>query len=236
MFSKQETQRYAKQTILPEIGLLGQVRLKNAKIAIVGAGGLGCPIIQYLASCGVGKIGIIDFDLIEISNLNRQTLYTPDDVGKKKGIIAKEKALKQNPDIEIEYIDCKLTEENAKSILAEFDIVMDGCDNFATRYTVNDACVEIGKPLIYGSILSFQGQLAVFNYQGSKNLRDLFPETPNPEDVPSCSENGVLGVVPGIVGTLMVNEALKCILDLQTLYNEFLVIDLISNTQIKLNY
>lgn len=236
MFSPLETKRYAKQTILEEVGLTGQVKLKQARVAVIGAGGLGCPIIQYLAACGVGTIGIVDFDTIEHSNLHRQVLYTPQDVGKKKAEVAKARALQQNPDAVIEVFDCALRNENAEEILSQFDLIIDGCDNFLTRYTVNDACVRLGKPLVYGSILSFQGQLAVFNFKGSKNLRDLFPEPPNAEDVPNCSDNGVLGVVPGIVGTLMANEALKCLLELENERNVLYIIDLLELRTTRLKF
>jgi molybdopterin-synthase adenylyltransferase len=236
MFSPNESKRYAKQTILDEVGLLGQAKLKNARVAVIGAGGLGCPIIQYLAACGVGTIGIVDFDVIEHSNLHRQVLYGPEDVGKKKAEIAKGRALAQNPDTVIEIFDCALTDENAEFILSQFDLVIDGCDNFLTRYTVNDTCVELDLPLVYGSILDFQGQIAVFNHKGSKNLRDLFPEPPNAEDVPNCSDNGVLGVVPGIIGTLMANEALKVILELEINQNTFHIFDLLSLEMTKLRY
>lgn len=236
MFSENEAKRYSKQTILDEVGLLGQVKLKNARVAVIGAGGLGCPIIQYLSSSGVGTIGIIDFDIIEHSNLHRQVLYGPGDVGRKKAEVAKERALMQNPDTKIELFDCALTDENAESILSQFDLVVDGCDNFLTRYTVNDACVKLQKSLIYGSILGFQGQIAVFNYEGSKNLRDIFPEPPNAEEVPNCSDNGVLGVVPGIIGTLMVNETLKCILGLPVTPNIYRIFDLLSMKQMELKY
>ncbi len=236
MFSPNEAKRYAKQTILDEVGLIGQVKLKNARVVVIGAGGLGCPIIQYLSACGIGTIGIVDFDVIEHSNLHRQVLYTPQDVGRKKAEVAKEKALAQNPDTIIEVFDCALSEDNAEFILSQFDLVIDGCDNFLTRYIVNDTCVELEKPLVYGSILGFQGQLAVFNFQGSKNLRDLFPEPPNAEDVPNCSDNGVLGVVPGVIGTLMANEALKCILGLEINLNTFHVFDLLSLEMTKLRF
>ena len=236
MFSPNETKRYARQTILDEVGLLGQAKLKNARVAVIGAGGLGCPIIQYLSACGIGTIGIVDFDVIEHSNLHRQVLYGPEDVGKKKAEVAKQKALTQNPDTVIELFDCALTDDNAEFILSQFDLVIDGCDNFLTRYTVNDRCVELGLPLVYGSILGFQGQVAVFNHLGSKNLRDLFPEPPNAEDVPNCSDNGVLGIVPGIIGTLMANEALKVILELEINRDTFHVFDLLSLEMTKLRF
>ena len=226
MLSELESKRYTKQTILEEVGLIGQVKLKQARVVVIGAGGLGCPIIQYLSACGIGTIGIVDFDTVEHSNLHRQVLYGPNDVGRKKADVAKERALAQNPDVKIEVYDCALNNDNAEFILQQFDLVIDGCDNFLTRYVVNDFCVELGKPLVYGSILDFQGQLAVFNLEGSKNLRDIFPEPPNAEDVPNCSDNGVLGVVPGIIGTLMANEALKCILEMEVLKNTFLIFDM----------
>lgn len=236
MFSPNEAKRYTKQTILDEVGLIGQVKLKNARVVVIGAGGLGCPIIQYIAACGIGTIGIVDFDVIEHSNLHRQVLYTPQDIGKKKAEVAKERVVAQNPDTVIEIFDCALNEDNAEFILSQFDLVIDGCDNFLTRYSVNDTCVQLGLPLVYGSILGFQGQLAVFNYQGSKNLRDLFPEPPNAEDVPNCSDNGVLGVVPGVIGTLMANEALKCLLELEINLNTYHVFDLLSLEMTKLRF
>jgi adenylyltransferase/sulfurtransferase len=236
MFSTDEAKRYTKQTILDEVGLLGQVKLKNARVLVVGAGGLGCPLVQYLSACGVGTIGIVDFDVIEHSNLHRQILYTPQDVGKKKAQVAKERVLAQNPDTVIEVFDCALTEDNAEEIISGFDLVIDGCDNFLTRYTVNDACVSLKKTLVYGSILGFQGQLAVFNHQGSKNLRDLFPEPPNAEDVPNCSDNGVLGVVPGVIGTLMANDALKVLLGLPVNVNTFHLFDLLTLEMTKLRF
>lgn len=225
MFSPLETKRYEKQTIVEEVGLLGQVKLKQAHVLVIGAGGLGCPVIQYLAGVGVGTIGIVDFDVIEHSNLHRQILYGPSDVGRKKAEVAKERTLFQNPDVTIEIFDVALMEDNAQEIIQHFDLVIDGCDNFLTRYTVNDACVQLGKPLVYGSILGFQGQLAVFNYLGSKNLRDIFPEPPNAEDVPNCSENGVLGTVPGVIGTLMAQEAVKCILNVSVATNVYRIFD-----------
>ena len=179
---------------------------------VVGAGGLGCPLLQYLSAGGVGTIGIIDFDKIEIHNLHRQILYTTDDVGKQKSFTAADKIKQSNPNINCVVFNEKLQQSNAEEIIAQFDIVADGSDNFATRYLVNDVCVKKNKPLVYGTILKFQGQLAVFNYIGSKNLRDIFPESPNPEDVPNCDENGVLGIVPGIIGVYMACATIQIIL------------------------
>lgn len=236
MFTTNEVKRYEKQTILEEIGLLGQVALKNARVLVIGAGGLGCPVIQYLTGVGVGTIGIVDFDVIEHSNLHRQVLYGPSVVGRKKAEVAKERALYQNPDVKIELFDVALVDENAYSIISNFDLVIDGCDNFLTRYTVNDACVALKKPLVYGSILGFQGQIAVFNFNGSKNLRDIFPEPPNAEDVPNCSDNGVLGTLPGIIGTIMAQEAVKCIVGLPVITNVFRIFDTMSMKMMELKY
>ncbi|OUD36545.1 HesA/MoeB/ThiF family protein [Flavobacterium sp. FPG59] len=219
----QEFLRYNRQTMLPEIGDSGQEKLKQARVLIIGAGGLGCPILQYISTAGVGTIGIVDFDKIEIHNLHRQILYTDDQVGLSKALIAKEKLETLNPLIKVAAFEAKLTVENAVQIIQDFDVVVDGSDNFATRYLVNDTCVALGKPLIYGSILGFEGQLAVFNHQGSKNLRDLFPEPPNPKDVPNCSLNGVLGTLPGMIGTMMAHETLKLIIGLPTLNNELVL-------------
>lgn len=219
----QDFLRYNRQVILPEIGEEGQEKLKSAKVLVIGAGGLGCPILQYLAPAGVGTIGIVDFDTIEIHNLHRQILYTEEQLGLSKANTAKATIEKLNPLITVSAFEEKLTAENASRIIAEFDIVVDGSDNFSTRYLVNDTCVTLGKPLVYGSILGFEGQLAVFNHQGSKNLRDLFPEPPNPKDVPNCSFNGVLGTLPGMIGTTMAHETLKLIIGLPGLKNELVL-------------
>lgn len=224
MLTKEEGKRYFKQILLEEVGLNGQIALKQAKVAVVGAGGLGCPVLQYLASCGVGTIGIIDFDTVDVSNLHRQILYTAEDVGKKKAVLAAQRIKAQNPFIETIVHDVLLDETNIDNIIKEYDFVIDGCDNFATRYTVNDACVKLNKPLVYGSILGFEGQVAVFNYNGSKNLRDIFPEAPNAEDVPSCSENGVLGTLPGVIGTMLAHEAVKLITNLPVAVNQLRII------------
>ncbi len=216
----QEFLRYNRQTMLREIGDAGQEKLKKAKVLVIGAGGLGCPILQYISTAGVGTIGIVDFDKIEIHNLHRQILYTENQVGQPKATSAKSVLESFNPLITVTAFEEKLTIENAKRLIEAFDIVVDGSDNFATRYLVNDTCVTLGKTLVYGSILKFEGQLAVFNHNGSKNLRDLFPEPPNPKDVPNCNLNGVLGTLPGIIGTMMAHETLKLILELPTLKNE----------------
>jgi adenylyltransferase/sulfurtransferase len=219
----QDFLRYNRQMMLPEIGDSGQEKLKKAAVLVVGAGGLGCPVLQYLATAGVGKIGIIDFDKIELHNLHRQILYTEKHVGQAKATTAKSVLEILNPLIQIQAFDEKLGLENASKIIQNFDIIVDGSDNFASRYLVNDTCVALGKSLLYGSILNFEGQMAVFNHKGTKNLRDLFPEPPNPKEVPNCNLNGVLGSLPGIMGTMMAHETLKLILNLPTLKNEFVL-------------
>ncbi|MBF4467158.1 HesA/MoeB/ThiF family protein [Flavobacterium sp. LC2016-12] len=232
----QEFLRYNRQTILPEIGDEGQEKLKKARVLVIGAGGLGCPILQYIATAGVGFIGIMDFDTIEIHNLHRQILYTENEIGQEKSLVAKEVVSKLNPLIKVEAINEKLTLENASTIMQQYDVIVDGSDNFATRYLVNDTCVEFQKPLVYGSILKFEGQVAVFNYKGSKNLRDLFPEMPNPKEVPNCNLNGVLGTLPGIIGTMMAHETLKLILELPTLKNELVLFNTLNWGFTKLNF
>ncbi|MDP2385793.1 MAG: HesA/MoeB/ThiF family protein [Bacteroidota bacterium] len=225
MLSKEEMKRYMKQVMLDDIGINGQIKLKQAKVAVVGAGGLGCPVLQYLGAMGIGTIGVIDFDVVDESNLHRQVLYTSEDVGKKKVDVAIERVSKQNPFITLIKHDVMLDENNAKEIFKDYDFVIDGCDNFMTRYAVNDICVALNKALVYGSILGYEGQLAVFNYNGSKNLRDIFPEPPNAEDVPSCSENGVLGIVPGIIGNMMAQEAVNMIMETPSLLNSLAIVN-----------
>ncbi|MEA9415766.1 HesA/MoeB/ThiF family protein [Flavobacterium sp. PL02] len=232
----QDFLRYNRQMMLPEIGDIGQEKIKQAKVLVIGAGGLGCPILQYLATAGVGTIGIVDFDIIEIHNLHRQILYTEEAVGQAKTLTAKTVVEKLNPLITVIAFEEKLTPENASQIIQDFDIIVDGSDNFKTRYLVNDTCVNLNKTLVYGSILKFEGQVAVFNHNGSKNLRDLFPEMPDPKDVPNCNLNGVLGTLPGIIGTMMAHETLKLILDLPTLKNELVLFDTINWNFTKLNF
>ena len=212
-FNIEEITRYSRQFMLEEIGVEGQIKIKQAKVLVVGAGGLGCPVLQYLGAAGIGTIGIIDFDKVELHNLHRQILFTADDIGKPKAPTAAKKINTANPNVCCIIFNELLQESNASSIISQFDIVVDGSDNFLTRYLVNDVCVQLNKPLVYGTILKFEGQLAVFNYKGSKNLRDIYPEPPNPEDVPSCSDNGVMGFVPGIIGVYMAGAVIQIILD-----------------------
>ena len=232
----QDFLRYNRQMMLPEIGNSGQDKLKKAKVLVVGAGGLGCPVLQYIATAGVGTIGIVDFDKIELHNLHRQILYTENQVGKAKATTAKSVLEKLNPLITVIAFEEKLTTENAAQILRNFDVIVDGCDNFETRYLVNDTCVALGKSLVYGSILKFEGQMAVFNHRGNKNLRDLFPEPPNPKDVPNCNMNGVIGTLPGIIGTMMAHETLKLIMDLPILENELVLFNTLDWSFTKLKF
>jgi len=209
----EELNRYNRQLMLTEMGAEGQIKLKQAKVLVVGAGGLGCPALQYLSAAGVGTIGIVDFDNVEIHNLPRQLLFTAADIGKPKAPTAAQKINELNPTVSCVVFNELLQKSNAENIISQFDIVLDGSDNFLTRYLVNDVCVKLNKPLVYGSILKFEGQLAVFNYKGNKNLRDIYPEPPNPEDVSGCSESGVMGFVPGVIGAYMAGAAIQLILD-----------------------
>jgi len=228
--------RYSRQMMVPEIGEEGQQKIINAKVLVIGTGGLGCPVLQYLAAAGVGTIGIVDFDVIELHNLHRQILYTDKSNGESKAITAQKALQELNPHATFQVFNEKLTADNAAHLLSGFDVIVDGCDNFTTRYLVNDACVQLGKPLIYGSILNFEGQMAVLNHNGSKNLRDLFPEPPDPKDVPNCSLNGVMGTFPGIIGTMMAQETLKLIIGIPVLNNELLLFNTLQWTFIKLKY
>jgi molybdopterin/thiamine biosynthesis adenylyltransferase/rhodanese-related sulfurtransferase len=211
MLSKKEKIRYARHLILAEIGEGGQLKLKQAKVLVVGAGGLGCPVLQYLTAAGVGTIGIIDFDKVEESNLQRQILFSMQDVGRYKAEVAVEKLSEQNSHINLISHVSYLTSENALEVIFQYDIVIDGSDNFATRYLVNDVCVMLNKILVFGSIFKFEGQVSVFNYKNGPTYRCLYPEPPAEGEVPNCAETGVLGVLPGICGTLMANEAIKII-------------------------
>jgi molybdopterin/thiamine biosynthesis adenylyltransferase/rhodanese-related sulfurtransferase len=210
----EEFARYSRHIIIPEFGLEGQLKLKSSSVLVIGSGGLGSPVLLYLAAAGVGHIGIVDFDTVDDSNLQRQVLFTVDDLGKSKAQTAKERLLKLNPHIKVTVFEERFTKENALSIIKDFDVVADGTDNFPTRYLVNDACVLAGKVNVYASIFRFEGQVSVFNYlneDGTRgpNYRDMFPEPPPPGLVPNCSEGGVLGVLPGIIGSLQANEVIK---------------------------
>ena len=205
------TNRYNRQIILPEIGVEGQQKLLNARVLIIGAGGLGCPILQYLVAAGVGNIGIVDADIVTISNLQRQILYTLTDVGKQKVAVARAHLLAQNPAAKIDIYPLMLHSSNALELFKNYDFVIDGSDNFATRYLVNDACVILNKAFISGSIFKFEGQISVFNYQNGPTYRCLYPEPPTAGSVPNCSEVGVIGTLAGIIGTMQAAEAIKII-------------------------
>jgi adenylyltransferase/sulfurtransferase len=210
--SKEEILRYSRHLIMPEVGMEGQLKLKNAKVALIGTGGLGAPLGMYLAAAGIGRIGLVDFDVVDFTNLQRQVIHGTKDVGRKKLDSAADTMLDINPYLEIDRHETALTSENALQILKDYDIVVDGTDNFPTRYLVNDACVLLGKPNVYGSIFRFEGQATVFAYQGGPCYRCLYPEPPPPGLVPSCAEGGVLGILPGTVGLIQATETVKLIL------------------------
>ncbi|MBI1807485.1 MAG: molybdopterin-synthase adenylyltransferase MoeB [Ignavibacteria bacterium] len=209
--SNEEILRYSRHLIIPEVGMQGQKRLKAAKVLLVGAGGLGSPLALYLAAAGVGKIGIVDFDVVDVTNLQRQVLHSTEDVGRSKLESARETIHGINPHVSVETYEVRLSSDNALELFAGYDVVIDGTDNFPTRYLVNDACVLLGKPNVYGSIFRFDGQVAVFDAQRGPCYRCLYPAPPPPGLVPSCAEGGVLGVLPGIVGSLQALETIKLI-------------------------
>ncbi|HEY9783113.1 MAG TPA: molybdopterin-synthase adenylyltransferase MoeB [Leptolyngbyaceae cyanobacterium] len=210
--TKEEYGRYSRHIILPEVGLEGQKRLKAASVLCIGTGGLGSPLLLYLAAAGVGRIGIVDFDVVDSSNLHRQIIHGTSGVGKLKIESAKERVLEINPNCQVDLYETRISSENALSLMEPYDVIVDGTDNFPTRYLVNDACVLLNKPNVYGSIFRFEGQATVFNYEGGPNYRDLYPEPPPPGMVPSCAEGGVLGVLCGIIGTIQATEVVKIIL------------------------
>jgi adenylyltransferase/sulfurtransferase len=210
--SNEEILRYSRHLIMPEVAMDGQLKLKQAKVLLIGAGGLGAPLGLYLAAAGVGRIGLVDFDVVDSTNLQRQVIHGTKDIGRKKLDSAAERMLDINPFIRIDKHETALTSENALEILRDYDIVVDGTDNFPTRYLVNDACVLLGKPNVYGSIFRFEGQATVFAYPGGPCYRCLYPEPPPPGLVPSCAEGGVLGVLPGTIGAIQATETLKLIL------------------------
>jgi sulfur-carrier protein adenylyltransferase/sulfurtransferase len=224
--SQSETLRYARHLILPEIGREGQIRLKESRVLVIGAGGLGSPIGLYLAAAGVGTLGMVDFDVVDASNLQRQVIHGTGDVGRLKLDSARDRLLEINPHVRVEPYPVRLSSANALDIIRGYDVVIDGTDNFPTRYLVNDACVLLGKPYVYGSVFRFEGQNAVFAAEGGPCYRCLFAEPPPPGLVPSCAEGGVIGVVPGIVGTIQAMEAIKLLLGLgEPLIGKLLIFD-----------
>lgn len=232
----QEKNRYSRHILLDKVGMEGQEKLKSAKVLVIGAGGLGCPVLQYLTAAGVGNIGIIDFDNVDETNLQRQILFTVDDVGTNKAIAAENRLAQLNPLVNFDVYAEKLTTKNALELFSSYDIIVDGTDNFSTRYLVNDACVIANKPLVYGAIFKFEGQVSVFNYQKGPTYRCLFPDPPEAGSVPNCSEIGVIGVLPGLIGTQQANEVIKLILGIGTpLSGKLLTYDALSSSSLTLN-
>jgi adenylyltransferase/sulfurtransferase len=218
--------RYRRHLTLPEIGLEGQLALLRARVVLIGAGGLGCPLAQYLAAAGVGTLGLVDFDRVDASNLHRQVLFGTADVGRSKTEVAAERVAAMNPDVSVERHDVRLTSANAMEILAAYDVVIDGTDNFPTRYLTNDACALLGKPNVHGSIFRFDGQATVFDTRHGPCYRCLFPEPPPPGSVPSCAEGGVLGVLPGLIALIQATETVKIVTGIgEPLYGRLLQYD-----------
>lgn len=220
-FGREELARYSRHILIPDFGIEGQSKLKRSSVLVIGAGGLGSPVLLYLAAAGVGKIGIVDGDRVDESNLQRQVLFDTTKLGESKALAAAKKIKLLNPHIEVNSFETWLKSDNALDIIRDYDLVVDGTDNFPTRYLVNDACIILDKPLVYGSIFQFEGQVSVFNFcledgERGPNYRDLFPEPPPPGLVPSCAEGGVLGVLPGIIGSMQANEAIKILAGIGT--------------------
>ncbi len=229
--SKEEIRRYSRHLIMPEVTLEGQRKLKAARVLLVGTGGLGSPAALYLAAAGVGTLGLVDFDVVDESNLQRQILHGTGDVGRRKVLSAKDSVLSVNPHVNVVLHEVRLTSENALEILKDYDIVADGTDNFPTRYLVNDACVLLGKPNVYGSIFRFEGQASIFGAPGGPCYRCLYPEPPPPGLVPSCAEGGVLGVLPGMIGILQATEVVKLIMGIgEPLVGRLLLYDALGMT------
>jgi len=225
MKKQDDFSRYSRQIFIEEIGLEGQKKIRSSKVLVIGAGGLGSPVIQYLAAAGVGTLGVADFDEVELHNLNRQIIHTENRVGVSKVKSAETFVRELNHQVKVIGIEEKINKENAEEIISHYDVIVDGSDNFSTRYLVNDTCVKLKKTLVYGSILGFFGQVAIFNHSGSKNLRDIFPEPPFDEDVPDCDSLGVLGALPGMIGSMMALQALKIITDLPVIVNQLTLVD-----------
>ncbi|MGI8310261.1 adenylyltransferase/sulfurtransferase MoeZ [Saccharopolyspora hattusasensis] len=229
--TKEEVARYSRHLIIPDVGMEGQKRLKNAKVLVVGAGGLGSPALLYLAAAGVGTLGIVEFDEVDESNLHRQVIHGQSDLGRPKAESARDSIAEVNPFVKVNLHQTHLTSENALDIFRDYDLILDGTDNFATRYLVNDAAVLLGKPYVWGSIFRFEGQASVFWEQHGPNYRDLYPEPPPPGMVPSCAEGGVLGVLCASIGSIMVNEAIKLITGIgETLLGRLMIYDALEMT------
>ncbi len=227
--NQDEIRRYSRHLVMPEVGREGQERLKTARVLVVGVGGLGSPVAMYLAAAGIGKLGLVEFDRVEESNLQRQVLFGQSDIGRPKIEVAQERLREINPLIEVTAHPARIDSSNAMTLLNDYDVVVDGSDNFPTRYLVNDACVLAGKPNVYGSIFRFEGQISVFWGAQGPCYRCLFPEPPPPGLVPSCAEGGVLGVLPGIIGSLQANEAIKLVLGIgESLVGRLVIFDALS--------
>ncbi|GAB5417210.1 MAG: molybdopterin-synthase adenylyltransferase MoeB [Crocinitomicaceae bacterium] len=235
MLNSEEIKRYARHLSLENVGLKGQERLKSAKILVIGAGGLGAPILQYLTAAGVGTIGIVDHDVVDESNLQRQVIFSISDLGKPKVKAAIDRLQQLNSFVQFQAHQMALDTSSALELLREYDIILDGTDNFPTRYLVNDACVLLNKPFVHGSIFKFQGQVSVFNYQNGPSYRCLYPTAPGAEEAPNCSEVGVLGILPGVIGTRMATECIKMILGVGSVLSGTVeVIDLLENQNVQL--
>jgi len=215
LLTKDDLNRYSRQIRLAEVGKEGQKKIKGTSVLVVGAGALGCPVLQYLTAAGIGTLGIVDNDWVDESNLNRQVLYSLKDIGKPKPLAAKERLKILNPEVTLKMHFIRLDKVSALKVISPYDIIVDCTDNFATRYLINDACVILNKPLVYGAIHKFSGQVMVLNYQNGPTLRCLYPEPPHPLEVPSCEEFGVIGSVPGLIGSLQATEVFKIILGLE---------------------
>lgn len=225
-FTPEESKRYSRHFVLPGFGKTGQEKLKAGRVLVVGAGGLGAPVLFYLAAAGVGKIGIADNDSITLSNLQRQILYNTNDVGKRKATTAMGRLRNLNPDIRVEALELKIDRDNVLGILNDYDLIVDATDNFPTRYLLNDAAVLTGKALVYGSIFRYEGQVSVFNHNGGPNYRDLYPVPPAPGSVPDCEQGGVLGVLAGLIGCYQANEVIKLLSgNMETLSGKLLIVD-----------
>ncbi|SDL04607.1 adenylyltransferase and sulfurtransferase [Pedobacter sp. ok626] len=229
--------RYDRQIILPELGIDGQQKLLNTSILVVGAGGLGCPLLLYLVGAGVGHIGIVDHDVVDETNLHRQVLYQMADIGKHKADVAVTRLQLFNPDVQFTAYPFRLRDKNAKELIAQYDLVIDGSDNFPTRYLVNDTCVALNKTLVFGSIFQFEGQVSVFNFNGGPDYRSIYPEPPLPDEVPNCGESGVIGTLPGIIGSIMANETIKIICGFgEVLSGQLLVYNALNNETQRFNF
>ena len=224
--SNQEVERYSRHLIMPEVGMDGQLKLKAASVLCIGVGGLGSPVAMYLAAAGVGRLGVVDFDVVDYSNLQRQVIHGTPDVGRSKLESARDKLVAINPEVTIDMHETALSSSNAFDVLGDYDIVVDGTDNFPTRYLVNDACVLLRKPNVFGSIFRFEGQVSVFATEQGPCYRCLYPEPPPPGLVPSCAEGGVLGILPGVIGTIQATETVKLIIGVgEPLINRFMIYD-----------